>query len=84
MLLKAIFPNSSPSSMRAVLPSRWAELTTDSLQGEKRTSKLPRTAHADARPGKRRDLPFGSFTVVRGDYQGKKVNLHDARGINGR
>jgi hypothetical protein len=84
MLPKAIFPNSSPSSVRAVLPSRWAELTTDSFQGEKRTSELPRTAHADARPGKRRDLPFRSFTVVRSDYRGKKVNLLDARGINGR
>jgi hypothetical protein len=84
MLLETIFPNGSPSSMRAVLPSRWAELMTDSLQGEKWASELPRTAHADARPGKRRVLPFGSFTVVRGDHQGKKVNLHAAREINGR
>jgi hypothetical protein len=84
MLPKAIFPNSSPSSVRAVLSSRWAELTTDSLQGEKRTSELPRTAHADTRPCKRCDLPFGSFTVVRDDYLGKNVNLHGARGINGR
>jgi hypothetical protein len=72
MLTKAIFPNGSPSSVRVVLPPRWAELTTNSLQGEKRTSELSRTAHADAHPGRRRELPFGSFTVVRGDYQGKR------------
>jgi hypothetical protein len=50
MLPKTIFPNSSPSSMRAVPSSRWAELTTNSSQGEKRASELPRTAHADADP----------------------------------
>jgi hypothetical protein len=33
-LPKAIFPNSSPSSVRAVPSSRWAELTTNSSQGE--------------------------------------------------
>jgi hypothetical protein len=33
-LLKTIFPNSSPSLVRAVLPSRWAELTTNPSQGE--------------------------------------------------
>jgi hypothetical protein len=51
-LPKAIFPNSSPSSVRAVLSSRWAELTTNSSQGEKRASELPRTARADADPSK--------------------------------
>jgi hypothetical protein len=71
----AVFPNSSPSSVRAVLSSRWVELTTNSSQGEARASELPRTAHADAGPRKRRVLPFGDFTVVRGYRWGKKVNL---------
>jgi hypothetical protein len=83
-LPKTIFPNSSPSSVRAVLPFRWAELTTNPSQGEKRASELPRTAHADARPGKRRALPLENFTVVRGDRRGKKVNLRAAHEINGR
>jgi hypothetical protein len=52
-LPKAIFPNSSPSSVRAVPFSRWAELTTNSSQGEKRASELPRTARADADPSKK-------------------------------
>jgi hypothetical protein len=52
-LPKAISPNSSPSSVRAVLSSRWAELTTNSSQGEKRASELPRTARADADPSKK-------------------------------
>jgi hypothetical protein len=47
--------------------------------GRKRASELPRTAHADAHPDKRRVLPFGNFTVVRGDHRGKKVNLRAAR-----
>jgi hypothetical protein len=49
MLLKTIFPNNSPSSVWAVLPFRWAELTTNPSSGEKRALELPRTAHADAR-----------------------------------
>jgi hypothetical protein len=32
-LLKTIFPNSSPSSVRAVLPFRWAELTIKAFTG---------------------------------------------------
>jgi hypothetical protein len=32
-------------------------------------------AHADAGPRKRRVLPFGNFTVVRGYCWGEKVNL---------
>jgi hypothetical protein len=83
-LPQTIFPNSSPSSVRVVLPFRWAELTIKPSQGEKLASELPRTAHADARQGKRRVLPFGNFTVVRGDHQGKKVNLRVAREINER
>jgi hypothetical protein len=74
-LPKVIFPNSSPSSVRAVPPPRWAELTTNIPQGEKRASELPRTAHAGADPSKKRVLPFGDFTVVRGGCRGKKVNL---------
>jgi hypothetical protein len=84
MLPKTIFPNSSPSSVRVVPSSRWAELTTNSSQGKKRASELPRTAHTDADPSKRRVLHFGTFTVVRGDRQGKKVNLHATREIIGR
>jgi hypothetical protein len=61
--------------MRAVPSSRWAELTTNLSQGEKRASELPRTAHAGADPSKRRVLPFGDFTIVRGGRRGKKVNL---------
>jgi hypothetical protein len=52
-LPKAIFPNSRPSSVRAVLSSRWAELMTNSSQGEKRASELSRTARADADPSKK-------------------------------
>jgi hypothetical protein len=74
-LPKAIFPNSIPSSVWAVPSSRWTELTTNSSQGEKRASELPRTAHTDVDPSKRRVLPFGNFTVVRGCRWGKKVNL---------
>jgi hypothetical protein len=70
--------------VRAVLSSRWAELTTNSSQGEKRASELPRAAHADADPSKRRVLPFGNFTVVRGDRRGKKVNLPTTGEIIGR
>jgi hypothetical protein len=70
--------------VRAVLLSRWAELTTNSLQGQKRASELPRTAHTDGFLGKRRVLPFEYFTVVRVDRRGKKVNLCAAREINGR
>jgi hypothetical protein len=33
-LPKTIFPNSSPSSVRVVLPFRWVELTTNPSQGE--------------------------------------------------
>jgi hypothetical protein len=47
---------------------------TNSSQGEKRASELPRTAHADADPSKRHVLPFENFTVVRGCRRGKKVN----------
>jgi hypothetical protein len=84
MLPKTIFPNSSPSSVKAVPSYRWAELTTNSSQGEKRASELPRTAHADANPSKRRVLPFGNFTIVRGDRRGKKVNCHATHEIIGR
>jgi hypothetical protein len=73
-LPKAIFPNSSPSSVRAVLTSRWAELTTNPSRGEEWASELPWTAHADADPSKRRVLPFENFTVVRSCYWGKMVN----------
>jgi hypothetical protein len=83
-LPKAIFPNSSPSSVRAVLLSRWVELTTNSLQGEKRASELPQMAHADTCLGKRRVLPFENFTVVSIDRRGKKVNLRVTREIIGR
>jgi hypothetical protein len=69
------FPNSSPSSVRAVLSSRWAELTTNSSQVEEWASELPRTAHADADPSKRRAPPFENFTVVRSCRRGKTVNL---------
>jgi hypothetical protein len=61
--------------VRAVPSPRWAELTTNPPQGEKRASKLPRTAHAGADPSKRRVLPFEDFTIVRGGHWGKKVNL---------
>jgi hypothetical protein len=74
-LPKAIFPNSSPSSVRAVLSLRWAELTTNSSQGEEWASELPQTAHADADPSKRRALPLENFTVVRSCHRGKTVNL---------
>jgi hypothetical protein len=83
MLPKTIFPNSSPSSVRVVPSLRWAELTTNSSQGEKRASELPRTAHADVDPSKRGVQPIGNFTVVRGDHRGKKVNLHATREIIG-
>jgi hypothetical protein len=43
--------------------------------GEKRASELSQTAHADAESSKRRVLPFGKYTVVRGCRRGKKVNL---------
>jgi hypothetical protein len=82
-LPKTIFPNSSPSSVRAVLPFKWAKLMTKPSQGEKRATELPRTAHADARQGKRRVLPFGNFIVVRGGRRGKKVHLRVAREISG-
>jgi hypothetical protein len=84
MLSKAIFPNSSPSLVRVVPTFRWAELTTNSSQGEKWASELPRTAHADANPSTRRVLPFGNFIVVGGDRRGKKVNLHATSEIIGR
>jgi hypothetical protein len=61
--------------VRAVLSSRWAELTTNSSQVEEWASELPRTAHADADPSKRRAPPFENFTVVRSCRRGKTVNL---------
>jgi hypothetical protein len=61
--------------VRAVLSSRWAELMTNSSQGEEWASELPRTAHADADPSKRRALPFENFTIVRSCHRGKTVNL---------
>jgi hypothetical protein len=61
--------------VRAVPSPRWAELTTNLPQGEKRASEHPQTAHAGADSSKRRVLPFGYFTVVRGGRRGKKVNL---------
>jgi hypothetical protein len=70
--------------MRAILLSRWTELTNNSLQGEKWASELPRTAHANACQGKRRVQPFENFTVVRVDRQGKNINLCVAREIIGR
>jgi hypothetical protein len=72
---KGHFPNSSPSSVRVVLSSRWAELTTNSSQGEEWASELLRTAHADADLSKRRVLPFENFTIVRSCRRGKLVNL---------
>jgi hypothetical protein len=78
------FPNSSPSSVRAVPSLRWAELTTNSSQGEKRASELPQTAYADADLSKRCVLPLGNFTVVRGGRRGKKVNLPITGAIIGR
>jgi hypothetical protein len=61
--------------VRVVLSSRWAELTTNSFRGKEWASELPRTAHADADPGKRRALPLENFTVVRSCHRGKTVNL---------
>jgi hypothetical protein len=46
-LPKAIFPNSSPSSVRAVPLLRWAELTNKLFIRRKWDSELPRTAHTD-------------------------------------
>jgi hypothetical protein len=83
MLPKTISPTVAPR-VRVVPSSRWAELTTNSSQGEKRASELPWMAHADVNPSKRRVLPFGNFIVVRGDRWGKKVNLHATREIIGR
>jgi hypothetical protein len=60
--------------VRAVLTSRWVELTTNPSQGEEWASELPRTAHADADLSKRRALPFEDLTVVRSCYRGKTVN----------
>jgi hypothetical protein len=69
--------------VRAVPSLRWAELTTNSSQGEKWASELPQTTHADADPSKRRVLPFENFTVVRGCRRGKKVNLLTTSAIIG-
>jgi hypothetical protein len=66
MLPKTDFPNSSPSSVRAVLAPRRAELTINLKPGEDRSSELPRTAHADMASRKRHALPLDNFTVERG------------------
>jgi hypothetical protein len=52
-LPKVNFSNSSPSSVRAVLNPRWAELTMNLCRGEEWASELPRTAHADAESWKK-------------------------------
>jgi hypothetical protein len=68
MLPKTNFPNSSPSSVRAVLILRWAELTIDLVRVKNGLRNSPGRPTLTRRPEKRRVLPLGKFTVVRDCY----------------
>jgi hypothetical protein len=72
MLPKTNFPNSSPSSVRAVLVLRWAELTIFLVKVKNGLRNSPGRPALIWRPEKRRALPLGRFTVVRGCYWVKR------------
>jgi hypothetical protein len=72
MLPKTNFPNSSPSSVRVVLNLRWAELTIELARVKNGLRNSPGRPTLTRRPGKRRALPLGKFTVVRGCYWVKR------------
>jgi hypothetical protein len=73
MLPKTNFPNSSPSSVRAVLNLRRAELTINLNRVKNGLRNSPGRPTLTWRPEKRRALPSAKITIVRGLLLGKKV-----------
>jgi hypothetical protein len=73
MLPKANFPNSSPSSVRAVLKSQRAELTTTFSREKYGLRNSPGRPTLTWWSGKRRALPSAKITVESGRPLGKKV-----------
>jgi hypothetical protein len=64
MLPKTNFPNSSPSSVRAILNLRRAELTINLNRVKNGLRNSPGRPMLTWRPEKRRALPFAKITVV--------------------
>jgi hypothetical protein len=75
MLPKTNFPNSSPSSVRAVLNLRWAELTIELVRVKNGLRNSPRTAHADAATRKKTCAAPWEIYRCEGLLLGKKVIL---------
>jgi hypothetical protein len=71
-LPKANFPNSSPSSVRAVLNPRWAELMINLVGVKNGLRNSPGRPTLTRNPGERRVLPLENFTVEGSCYWVKR------------